>query len=68
MSENDTPTFVKFNPTSDPRVDVIKMRTDELIALVDEYANDTPDGKRRAALARTNYEQAAMWAVKACFS
>jgi hypothetical protein len=63
-----TPTFADFNPTKDDRVRVIKEKTDELIAIVNESANDTPEGKRRAALARTNYEQAAMWAVKACFS
>jgi hypothetical protein len=64
----DTPTFASFNPTKDTRVDDIKAKTDELIQLVGEYASDTQQGKRRAALAITNYEQAAMWAVKACFS
>lgn len=65
---NDSPTFKSFNPTGDSRVDDIKRLTDELIQMVSEYAADSPQGKRRAALAATNYEQAAMWAVKACFS
>jgi len=65
---NDTPIFQGFNPTKDPRVDDIKRRTDELIEIVREAANETAEGKRRAALAITNYEQAAMWAVKSCFS
>jgi hypothetical protein len=63
-----TPTFASFNPTKDSRVDDIKQATDKLIEIVRASANDTPEGKRRAALAVTNYEQAAMWAVKACFS
>lgn len=65
---NRSPTFVDFNPSNDAKVAEIKTKTDELIALVDEGLPDTPDAKRRAALAKTNYEQAAMWAVKACFS
>lgn len=65
---NESPTFADFNPSKDSRVDDIKARTDELIEIVRYAANDTPEGKRRAAIAITNYEQAAMWAVKACFS
>ena len=64
----DTPTFKSFNPSGDSRVDEIKQVTDSLIEMVTQYANNTEQGKRRAALAITNYEQAAMWAVKACFS
>ena len=65
---SDTPTFQSFNPTGDSRVAEIKKATDDLIEMVNKYANDTPAAKRRAALAATNYEQAAMWAVKSCFS
>jgi hypothetical protein len=68
MATDDTPTFQSFNPTGDSRVDDIKRATDSLIEMVNAYAADTPQGKRRAALAATNYEQAAMWAVKSCFS
>jgi hypothetical protein len=64
-----SPTFVDFNPTSDERVTAIKTRTDELIEMIHSYEKDlTNAGMRRAALAITNYEQAAMWAVKALFS
>ena len=66
----DSPTFVDFNPTNNPDVQNIKQRTDELIAICRSIgdANVSPESKRRVALAVTNYEQAAMWAVKALFS
>ncbi len=64
---SDSPTFKDFNPTNDERVTFIKTKTDELIAYV-KALDLAPDGNRRAALACTNYEQAAMWAVKALFS
>ena len=64
-----TPTFADFNPTSNPDVDYIKQTTDALIAFIKQKGSgSTPDAARRAALAATNYEQAAMWAVKALFS
>lgn len=62
-----SPTFKHFNPTDDGRVTAIKSLTDELIALVRASAASTPEGQRRMALAVTNYEQAAMWAVKSLF-
>lgn len=65
---SDTPTFQSFNPTNDSRVADIKKATDDLIEMVQKYSNDNSEAKRRAALAITDYEQAAMWAVKACFS
>ena len=68
MTDEDSPTFVTFNPTSDDRVSAVKEATDNLIKYVRENGEDTPEGKRRAALAVTNYEQAAMWAVKSFFS
>jgi hypothetical protein len=63
-----TPTFQDFNPTGDERVAEIKKATDDLIAMVRIAANENPEGQRRMALAIMNYEQAAMWAVKSCFS
>ena len=64
-----SPTFKDFNPTNDARVALIKGKTDELIAIVQEESGAFgPQGKRRAALAVTNFEQASMWAVKALFS
>ena len=64
-----TPTFAAFNPTGDQRVAAIKEKTDELIELIEGYKVEMAgEGARRAALAITAYEQAAMWAVKALFS
>jgi hypothetical protein len=50
-----------FNPGSNPLVDQIKVKTAELIDLVEQ--NKMHD-QRLAALAQTHYEDAAMWAVK----
>ena len=57
-------TFKSFNPTNNEHVAFIKEKTDELI----NYINGTGGDARRTALAITQYEQAAMWAVKALFS
>jgi hypothetical protein len=57
-------TFKNFNPTSNEHVTFIKAKTDELIAYLDGTGGDP----RRTALAKTAYEEAAMWAVKAQFS
>lgn len=59
----ETSTKPEFNPSGSEVVDQIKQKTDELMAFITE---NVPDGRRRA-LALTNYEQAAMWAVKANF-
>lgn len=56
-------TLPQFNPSGKAEVDEIKRRTEELIRYITE---NVPDGRRRS-IALTNYEQAAMWAVKACF-
>ena len=61
---DESPTFAKFNPTGNEDVASIKALTDELIALVKRVGQD----QRRIALAVTNYEQAAMWAVKSLFT
>jgi hypothetical protein len=64
-----SPTFADFNPANNPDVDIIKSRTDEIIAIVKRVGNSTePEIKRRAALAATYYEIGAMFAVKALFS
>lgn len=71
----------EFNPSQDGLVDQLKQKTAELINLVGhaEYDKTTqiegcpapakPDfegeRKRLISLARTSYEEAAMWAVKA---
>ena len=64
-----SPTFSEFNPTGDRRVAEIKTGTDALISLVRDLTEASgPETKRRASLAVTNYEQAALWAVKSLFS
>jgi hypothetical protein len=59
-----------FFPAGDVRVTHFASMTDKLIADVREHADITgsPEAKRVAAIAITNYEQAAMWAVKSLFS
>jgi len=52
----------EFNPSADSVVDQIKQKTAELINLCETLKEK--DGYL-AALAQTNYENAAMWAVKA---
>ena len=57
---------VSFNPSSDAHIDDIKRRTAELIDLCDGIKQGAgPEQARLAALAMTQYEDAAMWAVKA---
>lgn len=56
-------TIPEFNPSKDVNVQEIKDRTEDLIKFIQEHI---PNNRRRA-IALTNYEQAAMWAVKACF-
>ena len=56
-------TIPGFNPSGNEVVTKIKAMTEELIQFVED---NVPDGRRKA-LALTNYEQAAMWAVKANF-
>jgi hypothetical protein len=68
MAKQDTPTFASFNPTGNETVQKIKDKTDDLIALIRLNTPEGAEAGRRAALAITNYEQAAMWAVKAQFS
>ena len=55
-------TIPAFNPSGDARINEIKTKTEELIKYIEA---SVPDGRRRS-IALTNYEQAAMWAVKAC--
>lgn len=50
-----------FNPSQQSDVDLIKQKTAELINLVETLKHKDP---RLASLAQTDYEKAAMWAVK----
>lgn len=56
---------VTFNPSNDPMVDKIKIRTAELIDLLTPLSDACGVGWREASHAMTVYEDAAMWAVKA---
>jgi hypothetical protein len=60
---SDETTLPDFNPSGDSRVAEIKRMTEELMTYLREAV---PDNRCRS-IALTNYEQAAMWAVKANF-
>lgn len=63
MADNAS-TIPSFNPTNNPHVAEIKRMTEELMA----YLRDNVPDNRCRSIAITNYEQAAMWAVKANFT
>jgi hypothetical protein len=52
----------QFNPSVDSIVDQIKQKTAELINICEELKAKNP---RLASVAQTEFESAAMWAVKA---
>lgn len=56
-------TLPQFNPSNSDVVAGIKSRTEELM----QFLRDNVPDNRHRSLALTNYEQAAMWAVKANF-
>ncbi len=57
-------TLPDFNPSGSTVVDGIKARTEDLLNFV---RVNVPENRCRS-IAVTNYEQAAMWAVKANFT
>lgn len=57
----------QFNPSNDSTVEQIKQKTAELINLCEELKVLGFDA-RLASLAQTDYESAAMWAVKSATS
>lgn len=59
-------TLPDFNPSGNPHVAEINRRTEALIAYINEEIGSDAD-PRCKAIALTNYEQAAMWAVKSLF-
>lgn len=61
---NKPSTLPEFNPSGSQVVAEIKARTEELLRFIEA---NVPANRERA-IALTNYEQAAMWAVKANFS
>lgn len=64
MSDETASTIPTFNPSGSEVVAEIKRKTEDLLA----YLRDNVPGNRERSLAVTNYEQAAMWAVKANFT
>lgn len=60
MTEGEYCIGIDFNPSSDPNVDEIKQLAAELIDLVNNAGRD----ERCTALAKTAFEEGAMWAVK----
>lgn len=64
MAEEHASTLPGFNPSGSEVVAGIKQRTEELLSYLREVV---PDNRCRS-IAITNFEQAAMWAVKANFT
>lgn len=56
-------TIPSFNPSGSEVVAEIKRRTEDLM----EFLRESVPENRHRSIALTNYEQAAMWAVKANF-
>jgi hypothetical protein len=56
-------TIPSFNPSGKDEVAAIKEMTEALM----NYIRDNVPENRQRSIALTNYEQAAMWAVKANF-
>lgn len=64
MPKENASTLPDFNPSGSEVVAEIKSRTEALLAYLRE---NVPDNRCRS-IAITNFEQAAMWAVKANFT
>ena len=64
MSDEKASTIPSFNPSGSEVVSEVKARTE---ALLDFIRENVPNNRERS-IAITNYEQAAMWAVKANFT
>ena len=64
MSDDKASTLPEFNPSGSDVVAGIKERTEALLAYLREHV----PANRERSLAVTNYEQAAVWAVKANFT
>jgi hypothetical protein len=57
-------TLPQFNPSGSDVVAEIKCRTEDLL----DYIRENVPNNRERSIGITNYEQAAMWAVKANFT
>ena len=64
MSDEKASTLPAFNPSGSEVVAEVKRRTEELF----DYLREHVPNNRERSIALTNYEQAAMWAVKANFT
>jgi len=64
MDEDKVTTLPNFNPSNNAAVAGIKARVEELM---DYIRLECPDNRCRS-IALTNFEQAAMWAVKSNFT
>lgn len=62
--EDKASTLPEFNPSGSEVVAEIKARTEALLT----FLRDAVPENRERSIAITNYEQAAMWAVKANFT
>lgn len=66
LTEGEYRVGVNFNPSANPAVDHIKAAAAQLIDVLAPIASDREHpGARCAAVAMTEIESAAMWAVKA---
>lgn len=61
MSDEKASTLPDFNPSGSDVVGTIKACTEELL----DYIREAVPQNRERSIAITNFEQAAMWAVKA---
>lgn len=61
MSDTNATTIPGFNPSGSEVVAELKARTESLL----DYIREHVPANRERSIAITNYEQAAMWAVKA---
>lgn len=64
MSDATASTLPNFNPSGSEVVAEIKSRTEGLL----DYIREHVPNNRERSIGITNYEQAAMWAVKANFT
>jgi hypothetical protein len=63
MADEQATTIPAFNPSGSDVVATIKAKTEDLMG----FLRDSVPENRARSIAITNYEQAAMWAVKANF-
>ena len=64
MADENASTLPAFNPSGSDVVAGIKERTEGLL----HFIREAVPANRERSIAITNYEQAAMWAVKANFT